>query len=49
MTLAQTFGFCTLLVGLIAFGARLSAEADVIDVMALVALCLATGYMGNLL
>ena len=49
MTLAQTFGFCTLLAGLIAFGARLSVEADPIDVMALVALSIATGYMGNLL
>lgn len=49
MTTAQTFGFCALLVGLIAFGARLSVEADLVDVLALVALAVATGYMGNLL
>jgi hypothetical protein len=49
MTLPQTFGFCTLLVGLIVFAARLSVEADPIDVMSLVALSIATGYMVTML
>lgn len=46
MSLPETIGFCVLLVGAVAFSAKLSIEGEPIDVMALICCCVAVGFMG---
>lgn len=49
MTLPEILGFCCLLVGVIAFAAKLAIENDLIDIFALIGFCATAGYMARLL
>ena len=45
MSLEMTIGFCVVLVGVIGFAARMAVEGEPMDVLTLVALAAAAGYM----
>lgn len=47
MSLHESFGFVVLLVGLVAFGAKLGVEGEPIDVLALIAIAISVGFMGH--
>jgi|LakMenEpi03Aug12_release.lakeMendotaPanAssembly.Ray.scaffolds.fasta_scaffold5406613_1 hypothetical protein len=49
MSLAESIGFCALLIGVVGFAAKLAVESEVLDVLALVGCAVAVGYMGKLL
>jgi hypothetical protein len=49
MSLPQSIGFCLLIVGVIVFGAKVGIDGEPTDVLALIGMALATGYMGSML
>lgn len=48
MSLAEYLGFAVLLVGLVAFAAKLTIEnSEPLDIFAIIAIAIAVGFMGN--
>jgi hypothetical protein len=47
MSLPESFGFAALLVGVVAFGAKLGVDGEPVDVMALIASAFTLGFMAT--